>query len=98
MSRNYAKKTKTHKAAVVMIIFVVGIFYAVMQMAINAEQDQLKKRQEELNKVNEQIADEEDRTAKLEQLKIRVQTYEYIEERARQLGLVYPDEILFKPK
>ena len=98
MSRNYAKKTKSHKAAVVLIMFVVGIFYAVMHMAINAEQEQLNDRQEELNKVQNLIADEEDRTAKLEELKIRVQTYEYIEERARQLGLVYPNEIVFKPK
>lgn len=81
-----------------MIIFVVGIFYAVMQMAISAEQDELNSRKEELNRVQEQIADEEDRTAELEELRIRVQTYQYIEDRARQLGLVYPDEILFKPK
>lgn len=98
MSRNYAKKTKSHKAAVLMIMFVVGIFYAVMHMAIGADQDELAKRKEELDRVNAQITDEEDRTAQLEELKIRVQTYKYIEDRARQLGLVYPDEILFKPK
>lgn len=98
MPRNYAKKTKSHKAAVLMIICVVGIFYIVMNMAISSGRAELEQRQEELDKVNEQIADEENRTLELEELRIRVETMEYIEERARKLGLVYPDEILFKPK
>ncbi len=98
MPRNYAKKAKSHKAAVLMIICVVGIFYVVMNMAISSGRAELEKRQEELDKVNEQIADEENRTLELEELRIRVETMEYIEERARKLGLVYPDEILFKPR
>ncbi|MBQ9699556.1 MAG: septum formation initiator family protein [Lachnospiraceae bacterium] len=81
-----------------MIICVVGIFYVVMNMAISSGRAELEKRQEELDKVNEQIADEENRTLELEELRIRVETMEYIEERARKLGLVYPDEILFKPR
>lgn len=38
-----------------------------------------------------------ERTETLEEQKIYVQTKEYIEEAAKKLGFVYPDEIIFKP-
>ncbi len=45
-----------------------------------------------------QKAEEEQRTAELEERKIYVQTKQYIEEVAKEkLGLVMPDEILLKP-
>lgn len=44
-----------------------------------------------------QIAEEEDRTEEIEELKKYVQTKKYVEEIAKErLGLVYEDEILFK--
>ena len=38
------------------------------------------------------------RTLELEELRVYVKTMKYVEERAKQLGLVYPDEIIYKPK
>ena len=44
-----------------------------------------------------QIAEEEERTQEIEELKKYVQTKKYVEEVAKErLGLVYEDEILFK--
>ncbi|MDE7156566.1 MAG: septum formation initiator family protein [Lachnospiraceae bacterium] len=40
---------------------------------------------------------ESSRTEELEAQKIYVQTKQYIEEMAKKLGLVYPDEIILKP-
>ena len=48
--------------------------------------------------LQEQIAEEKQRKAELEERKIYVQTKQYIEEVAKEkLGLVNPDEILLKP-
>ena len=42
--------------------------------------------------------EESERTSELEKQRVYVQTKEYIEEAARKLGFVYPDEIILKPK
>ena len=41
---------------------------------------------------------ESERTSELEQQRVYIQTKKYIEEAAKKLGFVYPDEIIFKPK
>ena len=48
--------------------------------------------------LEEQLAEEEERTTELEELEKYTKTKKYMEEVARQkLGLVYPDEILIQP-
>lgn len=49
-------------------------------------------------KMEEALACEENRTTELEKQALYVQTKQYIEEAAKKLGFVYPDEIIFKPK
>lgn len=58
------------------------------------EDKELAAKENNLQTVYEQ---ESERTEKLEEEKIFVQTRQYIEEAAKKLGFVYPDEIIFKP-
>lgn len=98
MPRNYGKKKKTHKAAMVMIFFVVAFFCGTLYISNRSSQEELDKLNEEKDKLMSQIEDEQKRTLELEELRVYVKTMKYVEERAKQLGLVYPDEIIYKPK
>lgn len=98
MLRNYGKKKKTHRAAMVMIFFVVAFFCGTLYISNRSSKEELDSLNEQKDKLEARIADEEKRTLELEELRVYVKTMKYVEERAKQLGLVYPDEIIYKPK
>ena len=98
MPKNYGKKKRTHKAAMIMIFFVVAFFCGTLYISIRSSEEELDKLNEEKDKLMAQIEDEEKRTLELEELRVYVKTMKYVEERAKQLGLVYPNEIIYKPK
>ena len=98
MARNYGKRKKTHKAAMVMIFFVVTFFCGTLYISNKSSEEELAKLNAQKDKLKEQIVEEEKRTLKIEELRVYVETMKYIEERAKQLGLVYPDEIIYKPR
>ena len=82
----------------------VGITVVVLSMAVvvNMRSASLKQRDLEYQMKEEslrnQLAQEEQRAAKLEEERVYVQTKQYIEKVAKEkLGLVNPDEILLKP-
>ena len=82
----------------------VGITFVVLSMAVvvNMRSASLKQRDLEYQMKEEslrnQLAQEEQRAAKLEEERVYVQTKQYIEKVAKQkLGLVKPGEILLKP-
>ena len=79
------------------ISIVVVAFCAVIAIrteGLKEKNNQLEMQEQELQ---EQLAKEEERSLELEEKKIYVQTKQYVEEMAKKLGLVYPDEIIFKP-
>ena len=98
MPKNYGKKKRTHKAAMIMIFFVVAFFCGTLYISNRSSEEELDKLNEEKDKLMAQIEDEEKRTLELEELRVYVKTMKYEEERAKQLGLVYPNEIIYKPK
>ena len=98
MSRNYAKKKKSHKAAMAMIFLVVAFFCGVISISNREKQQKLDHQQQEIDNLHELIAEQENRTAELENLKLYVKTMKYVEDKAKELGLVYPNEILYKPR
>lgn len=98
MARNYAKKKKTHKAAMVTIFIVVAFFCGVISISNRNKQKELDEDRKEIERLETQIAAEEKRTLDLDALKVYVTTMKYVEDKAKELGLVYPDEILFKPR
>ena len=98
MARNYAKKKKTHKAAMVTIFIVVAFFCGVLSISNRNKQKELDEELKEIEKLEAQIKEQEERTLSLDALKVYVTTMKYVEDKAKELGLVYPDEIVFKPR
>ena len=79
------------------VITVMLIFITIIAVQINQLEDTNAKKAEEL-KVKQEAYDEENkRTEELESQRVYVQTKKYVEESAKKLGFVYPDEIIFKP-
>ena len=82
----------------------VGVTFVVLSMAVvintrgaELQQKNLEYRIKEEN-LRLQLAQEEQRAARLEEERVYVQTKQYIEKVAKEkLGLVNPDEILLKP-
>lgn len=80
-------------AGIVMILLV-GLL--VQSRQLSAQNKVYESRKSELE---QQIRDEEMRTEEIENLEDYVNSTEYIEQMAREkLGLVYEDEIIFKPE
>ena len=82
----------------------VGVTFVVLSMAvvINTRGAELQQKTLEYQIKEEnlrlQLAQEEQRAARLEEERVYVQTKQYIEKVAKEkLGLVNPDEILLKP-
>jgi len=92
----YRKKNQNHLSMflVSLIVLMIMVVVAVHSAGL---QDKIDVKAEELQQLEELIADEKARTLEIEQLSKEVQTKGYIENVAREkLGLVYEDEILFK--
>lgn len=75
--------------AVVVFLVCAGLKYTSLQKK-NRELEAQKEQLEEL------IEEEIERAAELEDEEEYIKTIEYIEERARAIGYIYPDEIIFK--
>lgn len=95
------KKTKRRKGqnrfngiAVVMVMIV---FIGIIATQITHLEDTNKKKDEELKVKQEAYEEESKRTMELEEQRVYVQTKKYIEESAKKLGFVYPDELILKP-
>lgn len=79
------------------ITFVVAIlFIAMMTQSISVEK-QLSQYQQELEKLDNKMTEETERTKEIDDMKEYMETDEYAEEVARdKLGLVKDNEIVFK--
>ena len=66
---------------------------SIIQDIMNRKNAELEKRRERLEQL---IAEEEQRRTELEDEENYVQTRKYIEEKAKSIGYVYPDEIIFR--
>lgn len=58
--------------------------------------EQLETLQAAERSLSEQLAEQQERAQELEEQRIYVTTKAYVEEVAKKLGLVYPDEVIFK--
>lgn len=77
-------------AAAVILFCVITIFEIVK---INHKNAELKIR---LERLEEKISEEQARRLDLENEEVYVKTRKYIEEKAKSIGYVYPDEIIFR--
>lgn len=89
--RNTHNRMSMILITVVVIVMTIIVGYSVHQMNI-----ELKEKQERIESLNEQIADEEKRKEEIDEYKDYVETDEFVEDTAREkLGLVYEDEVVF---
>ncbi len=58
----------------------------------------LKELKQQEKELNQQYQDELALSEELKEQEAYVKTDDYVEEMARQLGLLYPDEVIFKPE
>lgn len=84
----YIRNILIAAVAVVLVVFLVAQIISMREK--NKALEEKKKQLEEL------IAAEQERAEELENEEDYIKTIEYIEERARAIGYVYPDEIIFR--
>lgn len=92
------KESKEGRLGIIGIVALVVVFAVVIYsktIESKGELEELNKKQEQLQ---ESLYEEEARSEALEEKKIYVKTKLYVEEMAKKLGLVYPDEIIYRPK
>ncbi len=99
MTRRTFKTRRQNRFGMALVGFVVLMIIATVSFGsfrLKAKQDVYRAK---ITELEEQKAAEEKRTEELEELRRYTQTNAYIEEVAKEkLGLVHPDEIIFKIK
>jgi cell division protein DivIC len=92
--RNRKRRSGLRLTALMVMIICVVVLYKSTELKEGASAKEQKKAELEL-----QISDENERAKEIEESKLYPGTKKYIEDVARsQLGLVYPDEIIFEPE
>lgn len=93
---NRKKRFRRHlgSLAIVGVVVLLLVFVSIGSLSLRVSNEKKQERIEELEK---QIAEEEEKAEELEEYGKYVQTKKYAEEVAKdKLGLVYEDEIIFK--
>lgn len=96
--RNTQKKEKRKNGLKIIALAVLVLFGVI---AYNSYQLQAEKRalENRYSELQEQLQEEEERSVLLTERRAYMQTIRYIEEMAREkLGLVYEDEVIFRPE
>ncbi len=101
VARNEARRKgrleKTNKNGIIIITIVVIVFAIVIWSRVSDAGKRVDELDKQIADLENRYEEEEERALRLEERKVYVQTKKYIEEVAKQLGLVYPDEIIYKP-
>ena len=78
----------------VLTVVVIGCaFFGLQIYNLKKQNTELKARKERLTEL---LSEEVLRSEALEEEKVYIQTQKYIEEKAKSIGYVYPDEIIFR--
>lgn len=93
------KKSGTNKRRVVLAVMIVVVFVVAI-VFFGAEILQLREKNKELEarkaRLEELFENENLRKSMLESEEVYIQTKKYIEEKAKAIGYVYPDEVIFR--
>ena len=100
--RRNAKRKVRYSLDNGMTLLGVGMIVISLAVVINIGTSSLEKKdleyQQRVEKLEQVLAEEEERAAQLEEYRVHVQTKQYVEQIAKErLGLVNRDEILLKP-
>lgn len=92
-------RLKVHKRSIILISAVILLLVAVVTINGVSLQSKEKEYKAQVEELKSQLAEEEAKADEIEELEKYVGTDEYIEEIAKEkMGLVYPNEIIFKPE
>ena len=92
--KNGTKKRRIILAVMIIAVFIVAcVFFTAEIMQLKAKNAELEARKERLEEL---LSDETLRREMLENEEVYIQTKKYIEEKAKEIGYVYPDEIIFR--
>lgn len=83
---------------IISISLVVFAFCVVMGLQMLQKNNSLRELREQEEKLEQQYEQELQISENLKDKEQYVHTDEYLEEMARKLGLLYPDEVIFKPE
>lgn len=98
-SRNGKKRRKkTGRVTMLVLVLMASIFYAVIGHNISKSSNELKELEKKEAKLIEKRDEQLDLKEELEERAVYVKTKAYVEEMAKKLGLVYPDEVVIKPE
>lgn len=92
------RKRKKGKLVTFAISLIVLFFAGIMYMQIKDSRTELGTLHRQETKLEAQLDDEKKEAERLEERKVYVQTKKYVEEVAKQIGFVYPDEVIYKPQ
>lgn len=92
------KKREQNKKMIIMISFVVIAFCVVLGAQMIKKYNTLSDLKEQEAKLQRQYKKELQLSEELKDKEAYVKTDDYIEEMARNLGLLYPNEVIFKPE
>ncbi len=83
-------------AVIFMLVFVIGIALMVGKSSLQAKNAEYESQKVQLE---QQLKEQEQRKSELEEYKKYIQTKRFVEEVAKdKFGLLYPNEIMFKPQ
>ncbi len=88
---------QSHRLSVLGIALVVVIMGCALFYRTYEAKQEIQQLEAQETKLEAQLTKEETRHDELEEQKAYVQTLQYVEEMAKKLGLVYSDEIIYKP-
>lgn len=91
------KNKKSNTLGIFGIIGVVLIMGVVLMNGVDKKKEDLRELQNKEQRLEQELQKEKTRAELLEEKRIYVKTKKYVEEIAKQFGLVYPDEIIYKP-
>ena len=92
------RKKKKGKLVTLGISLIVLFFAVIMYMQIRDSKAELKSLERQETQLTTQLEEEKEEAQDLEERRVYVQTKKYVEEVAKQIGFVYPDEIIYKPQ
>lgn len=92
------RKRKKGKMVTLGISLIVMFFVGIMCKQIKESKSELKALARQEEKLQTQMEAVQKEAEELEERKIYVQTKKYVEEVAKRIGFVYPDEIIYKPQ
>lgn len=96
--RRRRRKSASNRMGVLSITFIVAILLVCLSVQSHGLKEKLSVYAAQQATLEQQIERESERTKEIEQLEEYKKTKEYVEEVAKdKLGLVYEDEIIFKP-